>query len=104
MFQVPPTKPLTSTHALCHSISLVFNTLHHHLSHMQVFLTHLHSDHHADLATLYVGAMFGRKQPWEVWGPSGDKPELGTAAAIEGLRQVGVVGWVCGCRVGVLVC
>lgn len=71
---------------------------------MQVFLTHLHSDHHADLATLYVGAMFGRKQPWEVWGPSGDKPELGTAAAIEGLRQVGVVGWVCGCRVGVLVC
>lgn len=57
---------------------------------MQVFLTHLHSDHHADLGTLYAGAMFGRKQPWEVWGPSGDKPELGTAAAISGLRQVGV--------------
>lgn len=55
----------------------------------QVFLTHLHSDHHADLATLYVGAMFGRKQPWEVWGPSADTPELGTAAAIQGLRQVG---------------
>lgn len=55
---------------------------------MQVFLTHLHSDHHADLATLYVGAMFGRKQPWEVWGPSGEAPEFGTAAAIEGLRQV----------------
>jgi hypothetical protein len=54
----------------------------------QVFLTHLHSDHHADLATLYVGAMFGRKQPWEVWGPSAATPELGTAAAIEGLRRV----------------
>lgn len=53
----------------------------------KVFLTHLHSDHHADLATLYVGAMFGRKQPWEVWGPSGERPELGTAAAIAGLRQ-----------------
>lgn len=61
---------------------------------MQVFLTHLHSDHHADLATLYVGAMFGRKQPWEVWGPSGERPELGTAAAIAGLRQV------CGCQPG----
>ncbi|KIY95387.1 ribonuclease Z [Monoraphidium neglectum] len=53
----------------------------------KVFLTHLHSDHHADLATLYVGAMFGRKQPWEVWGPSAATPELGTAAAIEGLRR-----------------
>lgn len=55
---------------------------------MQVFLTHLHSDHHADLATLYAGAMFGRHEPWEVWGPSGDSPKLGTAAAIAGLRQV----------------
>ncbi|WIA34413.1 hypothetical protein OEZ86_012748 [Tetradesmus obliquus] len=53
----------------------------------KVFLTHLHSDHHADLASLYVGAMFGRKQPWEVWGPSGEQPQYGTAAAIEGLRQ-----------------
>lgn len=32
----------------------------------QVFLSHLHSDHHADLASLYVGAMFGRREPWEV--------------------------------------
>lgn len=54
----------------------------------QVFITHLHSDHHADLASLYVGAMFGRRQPWEVWGPSGEEPQLGTAAAVEGLRQV----------------
>lgn len=54
----------------------------------QVFLTHLHSDHHADLATLYAGAMFGRMEPWEVWGPSSEKPELGLNASIAGLRQV----------------
>ncbi|EIE20382.1 Metallo-hydrolase/oxidoreductase [Coccomyxa subellipsoidea C-169] len=53
----------------------------------KVFLSHLHSDHHADLASLYVGAMFGRTKPWEVWGPSSEKPELGLAASIEGLRQ-----------------
>ena len=54
----------------------------------QVFLSHLHSDHHADLASLYVNAMFGRKVPLEIWGPSSEKPELGLAASIEGLRQV----------------
>ena len=55
---------------------------------LQVFLSHLHSDHHADLASLYVNAMFGRKVPLEIWGPSSEKPELGLAASIEGLRQV----------------
>ena len=55
---------------------------------VQVFLTHLHSDHIADLATFYVGAMFGRTEPWEVWGPSSEKPELGLNASIAGLRQV----------------
>ena len=55
---------------------------------MQVFLTHLHSDHIADLATFYVGAMFGRTQPWHVWGPSGENATTGTAHSIEGLRQV----------------
>lgn len=53
----------------------------------KVFLTHLHSDHHADLATLYAGAMFGRTEPWEVWGPSSEQPELGLNASIAGLRQ-----------------
>lgn len=57
----------------------------------QVFLSHLHSDHHADLASLYVGAMFGRREPWEVWGPSSEKPELGVAACIDGLRQVSTI-------------
>ena len=54
----------------------------------QVFLTHLHSDHIADLATFYVGAMFGRTRPWHVWGPSGENATTGTAHSIEGLRQV----------------
>jgi ribonuclease BN (tRNA processing enzyme) len=53
-----------------------------------VFLTHLHSDHIADLATFYVGAMFGRTAPWHVWGPSGENAATGTAHCIEGLRQV----------------
>lgn len=69
-----------------------------------MFLTHLHSDHHADLASLYVGAMFGRRTPWEVWGPSGETPALGTAAAIQGLRQVrggaGEAGSGCVCGGG----
>lgn len=61
-------------------------------------MTHLHSDHIADLATFYVGAMFGRKKPWEVWGPSGEEAATGTKHSIEGLRQVSgnfslVLGW-----------
>ncbi len=34
----------------------------------KVFLSHLHSDHIADLASLYVGRIFGRRVPWEVRG------------------------------------
>lgn len=54
----------------------------------QVFLSHLHSDHVADLATLYVAAKYGRTTPLEVWGPIGEAPDMGTAAAVAGLRQV----------------
>ena len=71
---------LASRYAVC--FSLVFCTPE------QVFLTHLHSDHIADLATFYAGAMFGRTEPWEVWGPSSEQPELGLNASIAGLRQV----------------
>ncbi|KAK9811899.1 hypothetical protein WJX72_012114 [[Myrmecia] bisecta] len=53
----------------------------------KVFLTHLHSDHIADLATFYVNAMFGRREAWEVWGPSAKDPAHGTAAVIDGLRK-----------------
>lgn len=47
----------------------------------KVFLTHLHCDHWADLANLYAMTMiYGRTVPLEIWGPSGSRPELGTAA------------------------
>lgn len=73
---------------------------------MQVFLTHLHSDHIADLATFYAGAMFGRTEPWEVWGPSSEQPQLGLNASIAGLRQVcsisGNISGLTGCHVYLL--
>ena len=49
----------------------------------KVFLGHLHTDHFGDLASLFVGgAWSGRQKPLRVWGPSGDKPELGTKSAV----------------------
>ena len=60
---------------------------------LQVFLTHLHSDHLGDLPTFYVGAMFGRTKPWEIWGPSSETPELFLNAFIAVLRQVTFIVW-----------
>lgn len=54
----------------------------------KVFVSHLHSDHFGDLDALWIGGWgSGRYTPLHVYGPSGAKPELGTAAAVEGLRQ-----------------
>jgi ribonuclease Z len=53
----------------------------------KVFITHLHQDHFADLLALWIGGWTGgRHGPLRVWGPSGDKPELGTKSAIEGFK------------------
>jgi len=50
----------------------------------KVFITHLHSDHWGDLASLWIGGwVMGRSVPLHVYGPSGDSPGLGTAHAIE---------------------
>jgi ribonuclease Z len=50
----------------------------------KVFLTHLHTDHFGDLTTLWAGGWTaGRTKPLQVWGPSGQTPEMGTAYAIE---------------------
>jgi phosphoribosyl 1,2-cyclic phosphodiesterase len=67
------------------------HTLHnsHTILSTQVFLSHLHSDH---VATLYVAAKYGRTTPLEVWGPTGEAPDMGTAAAVAGLRQVRLRG------------
>jgi ribonuclease Z len=49
-----------------------------------VFLTHLHTDHWGDLATIWAGGWTaGRTKPLRVWGPKGATPDMGTAYAIE---------------------
>ena len=51
----------------------------------KIFLSHLHTDHWGDLASIWAGGWTaGRPGPLEVWGPSGATPEMGTAYAIKG--------------------
>ncbi|MEI6374764.1 MAG: guanitoxin biosynthesis MBL fold metallo-hydrolase GntH [Actinomycetes bacterium] len=53
----------------------------------RVFLTHLHADHVGDMPTLVWSlAKAGRRDPVEVWGPGGERPELGTRAYAEHLQ------------------
>jgi ribonuclease Z len=50
----------------------------------KIFLTHLHTDHWGDLATIWAGGWTaGRTKPLRVWGPKGATPDMGTAYAIE---------------------
>ena len=50
----------------------------------KVILSHLHTDHWGGLASLWAGGWTaGRPVPLEVWGPSGQTPEMGTKYAIE---------------------
>ena len=65
-----------------------------------IFLTHLHLDHYADLPYLWAFAPFnGGFKPLRVVGPSGRTAELGTRAMCENLKKMGV--WhmqaFCGC-------
>lgn len=54
----------------------------------KVFISHLHTDHFGDLATLWAGGWTGgRTKPLKVWGPSGDTVEMGTKHAIKGFKQ-----------------
>ena len=54
----------------------------------KVFLSHLHSDHFGDLDALYVGGLIsGRTGPLHVWGPTGDREEMGTAYALDHLQK-----------------
>ena len=54
-----------------------------------IFLTHLHVDHYADIPYLFCFAPFaGRWTPLRVTGPSGRLPEFGTRAMIEGMKQM----------------
>jgi ribonuclease Z len=50
----------------------------------KIFLSHLHTDHWGDLATLWAGGWTaGRTGPLKIWGPSGATPEMGTKYAVE---------------------
>ena len=54
----------------------------------KVFISHLHTDHWADLNSLWAGGWTsGRPVPLEVLGPSGQTPEMGTAYAIDGFLR-----------------
>ncbi len=55
-----------------------------------IFLTHLHVDHYADVPYLvpFGGTMGLRFKPLRVHGPSGRTPELGTKAMCENMRKM----------------
>ncbi len=55
----------------------------------KIFISHLHTDHWGSFPAYYVGGwVAGRTVPLRVWGPSGERPELGTAYAMEHLQKV----------------
>ena len=54
-----------------------------------IFLTHLHVDHYADLPYLYAFAPWmGRWKPLRVHGPSGRTPKDGIKTMIEGMKMM----------------
>lgn len=65
----------------------------------KVFVGHLHSDHFGDLDALWVGGVIGNRQrPLRIWGPSGAKPEYGTAYAVEHMKKM--LTWDAASRMG----
>jgi ribonuclease Z len=65
----------------------------------KVFIGHLHSDHFGALADLWIGGVIGNRiKPLRVWGPSGHKPEFGTAYAMDHMQKV--FTWDAGSRMG----
>jgi ribonuclease Z len=67
----------------------------------KAFVSHLHSDHVGDTDALWIGGwLSGRYAPLHIYGPSGSKPELGTAAFVEGLKKA--YAWDITGRAGVL--
>lgn len=54
-----------------------------------IFITHLHVDHYADLPyMLPFTASAGRFKPLRVTGPSGRTPDLGTSAMIDNMKKM----------------
>jgi ribonuclease Z len=55
----------------------------------KVFIGHLHLDHMADIASLWIsGLKANRTYPLRVWGPTGSKPELGTRTSMEYMQKM----------------
>ena len=67
----------------------------------KIFIGHLHADHFGSLGELYIGgALMGRQKPLRVWGPSGRTPELGTAYAVQKMKEM--YTWDLAGRVGMV--
>jgi ribonuclease Z len=60
----------------------------------KVFIGHLHADHIGDLDALWIGGVISNRQrPLRIWGPSGDKPELGTKYMIDKMKEMYAWDW-----------
>jgi ribonuclease Z len=67
----------------------------------KIFIGHLHADHFGSLAEVFIGgALMGRQKPLRVWGPNGPVPELGTAYAIQKMKEM--YTWDLSGRVGIV--
>jgi ribonuclease Z len=67
----------------------------------KIFVGHLHADHIGSLAEMFIGgALMGRQKPLRVWGPSGSVPELGTAYAVQKMKEM--YTWDLAGRVGLV--
>ncbi len=67
----------------------------------KIFIGHLHADHFGSLAEIFIGgALMGRQKPLRIWGPSGPTPELGTAYAVEKMKEM--YKWDLAGRVGLV--
>jgi ribonuclease Z len=54
-----------------------------------IFISHLHIDHYSDLPYMYpFTATMGRFNPLRVYGPSGERPDLGTRHLVEKMREM----------------
>ncbi|MBW2286959.1 MAG: MBL fold metallo-hydrolase [Deltaproteobacteria bacterium] len=67
----------------------------------KIFIGHLHVDHMGDLPSVWLGGtVMNRLVPLRIWGPSGGTPELGTAHAMDLMKQM--YAWDIGTRSGVI--
>ena len=67
----------------------------------KIFIGHLHADHFGSLGEMFIGgALMGRQKPLRVWGPNGRTPELGTAYAVQKMKEM--YTWDLAGRVGLV--